>query len=162
MTGEPSRAPAGVRLRAELPAEWREAVEDLLFFNPQQARLEEKILETIHAFGLPKVVARDGRLGIEVGDGLRLGTLFAMAERDGESQLAGLLLFLRQGTELLCLHLSVDEEYSARGPRASLRVAAHLLDEVRRIGARIAGVEHIGIYYRREGWYKLPLKTRLL
>jgi len=142
--------------------DWKTEVEELLFFNPQQAALEREILATIRAFGVPRVVVNNGRLEVEVGKGLVLGTLFArVATEDGE-KLVGVVLFLRKGAGVLCLHLSVDELYSLRGPHAGLRVAAHLLDGVREIGARIAGVDHIEIYYKQTGWQRLPLTVRLI
>ena len=151
-----------VRLCAELPADWKEELEELLFFNPQQAALENEILAAIRAFGVPRIRAEEGRLRIEVGNGLTVGTIFALVDTTDGACLAGALLFLRKGTGLLCLHLSVDESYSCRGPQASLSVAAHLLDGVRKIGARIAGVDHIEVYYKRLGWQRIQLTTRLI
>lgn len=151
-----------VQILASLEADWKESVEELLFFNPQQAALEQKILETIHNFGLPRVRVRDERVVLEVGDNLEVGALFALARSGEDKELAGLLLFLRRENALLCLHLSVAENYTMRGDRAGLRIAARLLDEIRCIAKRIAGVEYVGIYYCREGWYTVPLNTRLL
>lgn len=153
---------ADVRLCAELSADWKDRVEELLFFNPLQALLEERIMKAINAFGLPRVVLHDSVLRVEVGDATPVGTLFALVHREGADHLAGLLLFSRNQSELLCLHLSVDEAYAARGPYASLRIAARLLEELRRIGTRIAGVEHIALYYRHGGWYNLPIGVKLL
>ena len=151
-----------VHLGAELAADWKAEVEELLFFNPRQAALENEILATIRAFGVPRVAVKDGRLSIGVDNGLALGTLFARVATDDGEELAGVLLFLRKDAGLLCLHLSVAESYSLRGRHAGLCVAARLLDGVRKIGARIAGVDHIEVYYKRTGWQKLPLTARLL
>ena len=149
-----------VRLCAELGPEWKSAVEDLLFFNPQQALVERQILQTIHAFGLPRVLISGQSLRIVVGKSLIVGTLFAMVRQNDREQLAGLVLFLRHGTDMICLHLSVDEMYTQRGIHSKMEIAARLLDEVRRIGIRIAGVDYLGIYYKRNGWYKIPLATK--
>lgn len=151
-----------VHLCAELSADWKTEVEELLFFNPQQAALESEILATIHAFGAPRVVVKNERLSIEVDNGLALGTLFALVPSEDGTELAGALLFLRKGAGMLCLHLSVGESYSFRGSHSALCVAAHLLDGVRKIGARISGVDHIEVYYKRTGWQKLPLTARLI
>lgn len=151
-----------VHICAELPVDWKAEVEELLFFNPRQAALEREILATIRAFGVPRVVAKNDRLSIEVGNGLALGTLFAQVASDDGVELAGVLLFLRKGAGLLCLHLSVSESYLFRGPHSAMCVAAHLLDGVREIGTRIAGVDHIEVYYKRMGWQKLPLTARLI
>lgn len=161
-SGPVSDASGPVCLCAELPPAWKEDLEELLFFNPQQAALENEILATIRAFGIPRIRVKEDRLWIEVGDGLAVGTLFAMANTEDGEELAGALLFLRKDAGLLCLHLSVDESYSYRGPHAALCVAAHLLDGLRKIGARIAGVDHIEVYYKRMGWQRIQLTTRLL
>lgn len=150
-----------VHLSAELPADWKEELEELLFFNPQQAAVANKILASIRAFGMPRVTTHDGRLKVEVGNGLALGTLFARAATPEGDELAGVLLFLRREAGLLCLHLSVAEAYTSRGPQAALGVAARLLDGARRIAGRIAGVDHLEVYYGRLGWQKLPLAVRL-
>ncbi len=154
--------PVKVRLCAELSAEWKDRVEELLFFNPLQALLEEQILKTINAFGLPRVVPQGSNLRVEVGDSTPVGTLFALVDREGADHLAGLLLFSRNQSELLCLHLTVDENYAARGDYGSLQIATRLLEELRRIGTRIAGVEHIALYYQHGGWYNLPISVKLL
>jgi len=73
-----------VQLCAELPVDRKTEVEELLFFNPQQAAMENEILAAIRAFGVPRVVAKGGKLSIEAGNGLVLGTLFAqVASKDG-------------------------------------------------------------------------------
>jgi hypothetical protein len=153
---------AWVRLCAELTPEWKESVEELLFFNSQQAQIEKQILESIQAFGLPRVVLHDGVLRIVVGGSIVVGTLFALVNQGDAEQLAGLLLFLRRANELICVHLSIDELFTMRGPYAELKVTVCLLDELRHIGTRIAGVEYMAIYYKRNGWYRLPLSTKLL
>lgn len=150
-----------VHLSAELPVDWKAEVEELLFFNPQQAVAAKKILATIRAFGMPRVTVANDRLHVVLGDGLTLGTLFARVATPDGDELAGVLLFLRRDTGLLCLHLSVAEAYSLRGPHAGLGVAARLLDGARRIAGRIAGLDHIAVYYNRLGWQKLPLTVRL-
>lgn len=150
-----------VHLCAELTVEWKAEVEELLFFNPRQAVLAREILSTIRAFGIPRVVVRNGRLRIEIGNGLVLGTLYAQAVSEDGLELVGVLLFLRKGTGILCLHLSVGEAYSLRGAHALMCIAPCLLDGLRKIGTRIAGVDHIEIYYKQSGWRKIPLTVSL-
>ena len=157
-----NRGSISVRICAELAPEWKSPVEELLFFNPRQALVEKQILASIHAFGLPRVVLQGQTLRVVVGESMVVGTLFALVNQGDEEQLAGLLLFLRREAELVCLHLSIDEPFAMRGAHADLKVAACLLDELRHIGLRIVGVEHLAIYYQRNGWYKLPLSTKLL
>ncbi len=151
-----------VQICAELPVDWKDEVEGLLFFNPRQAALENEILAAIHAYGVPRVLVNNKRLRIEVGNGLVLGTLFALVSSGEGTELVGVLLFLRNGAGMLCLHLSVKDSYAFRGHHAELCVAARLLDGVRMIGARIAGVDHIDVFYKRMGWQVIPLKTKLI
>lgn len=148
-------------LCAELPPEWKEELDAILFANPLQAALERQILATIREFGLPRTRIEDGRLRIVLDDGLVLGSLFALAESDEGTALAGALLFLRKGPAILCLHLSVDEPYALGRPRAPLRVAARLLDELRRIASLIVGVDRVEIFCKRAGWLRLPLSSPL-
>lgn len=149
-----------VHIYGELSVDWKSEVEELLFFNIQQAFFKSEILATIRMFGVPRVVAKNGILSVEMGNGLILGTLFALVDSKEGTELAGVLLFLRKGAGLLCLHLSVEEAYSFRGPHAALCTATHLLDGARKIGSRIAGVEHIEVCYKKTGWRKISLTTR--
>ena len=152
---------APLSICAELPPEWKEELDALLFDNPRQAALERQILATIREFGLPRTRIADGRLRIALDDGIVLGSLFAIVESEEGAALAGALLFLRKNSAMLCLHLSVDEPFALGRPRASLRVASRLLEELRRIASLIAGVDRVEIYCKRAGWMRLPLSSPL-
>lgn len=151
-----------VHLVASLEEVWKEAVEDLLYFNPRQADLKNRILESIQLYGAPRVEAVGGRTRITLDGRVEPGAFFALVGRTpDEIVLAGLVLYLRRAAGLICLYLSVSEEYTAHGLYACRGVAFRLLNAVQQVGMRIHGVDHIEIY-NRDCWHKIPLTRSLL
>ena len=154
--------PFTLQICADLKEQWKGAVEQLLFFNPQQVLWVNQIRAAVKAYGNPRIHVVDHRLRITVGHNITVGTLFALVNSTEGEALAGILLFLRKATGLICLHISIGKIYSSRGHYAHLRVTNHLLDSLRSIGSRIVGVDHIEVFYNRMGWLKLPLSIHLV
>jgi hypothetical protein len=151
-----------VQILATLDADWKEQVEDLLYFNPKQAALKDRILESIQLYGVPRIEATGGNVRITLDGRVEPGSLFALVKHDeAESVLAGLILYLRRETGLICLYMSVSGDYTARGPHACHGVALRLLDAVQHVGLRIRGVDHIEVY-NRACWYKIPLARSII
>lgn len=150
-----------VDLLAALDEAWRETVEDLLYFNPQQAALKDRILESIQLYGAPRVESVGGKLRITLDGKVEPGAFFALVDQKDEVVLAGLVLYLRRDAGLVCLYMSVVEDYTAHGPCARHGVAFRLLNAVQRVGMRIQGVDHIEIF-NRDRWYKIPLTRSIL
>ena len=134
-----------------LPAEHYHQLEALLFFNGRQHRVRKGIETAISRFGAPEIVAEDKSLRVRVGGETDAQCLFAV-ERDGKQlRPVGVILYVRDSFErITVLHLVVAEAYAAGGPRAGYSLLLRLVQAVRRVARRTAGIRHVELVYSRE------------
>lgn len=131
---------------------YRKAVEELLFFNPQQDRARAGILNSLKRFGLPRLKEIANGLEIQV-DGSEAQTIFAYDQDASQKGPIGIIVFLRSGVgELGIIHIAVRQEYSLSGDHAIAGLTFRLVDEVRKIGHRIKGIEQVLLFYHKECW----------
>ena len=129
---------------------YREAVEELLFFNPQQDRARAGILNSLKRFGLPRLKESAHGLEIQV-DEYATQTIFAYNQDDPQKEPVGIVVFLRSGAdELGIIHIAVRPEYSISGRHAGAGLTFMLVDEVRRVSHRIKGIERLLFFYHEE------------
>jgi hypothetical protein len=140
---------------SKAPKEHREAVEQLFFFNPQQSRMREGIINSLEKFGLPRLEVNEDFLSVKVAD-VEAQTLFVFKRNKAKSTPIGVVVFLRTSREEIgILHIAVDEQHSLHGSRSGLGLGVVLMEKVREIAARIVGVERIVFFYRREAVIKV-------
>lgn len=133
----------------------REAIEELLFFNPQQDRVRAGILNSLERFGLPRLKETASGLEIQV-DESETQTIFAYDRDESQKGPVGVVIFLRSGVnELGIIHIAVQPEYSSSGGHAAEGVLFKLVDEVRTVSRRIKGIEHLLFFYHKE--HSLPI-----
>jgi hypothetical protein len=130
-------------------------LEELLFFNPQQNRVRDGILESLEQFGQPRLEDSARGLSVRVGDH-EAQTLFA-CDRDRRSpDPVGLVVFLRTNpSDMSIMHVAVHPDYSLRGRYAGVGLGATLVEKVREIASRIVGIKRIVFFYRQEVVIKL-------
>jgi len=125
-------------------------VESLFYFHPRQHALIGSIRESVDEFGPPEILKRGERIyvGIPKRDAQ---CLFACHRTRRPGVPVGVVLYLRTQADLLrILHVVVGPNYAYGGPHADCDLAACLVEEVRRVAARIGGVRRIALPYRRE------------
>lgn len=133
----------------------REAVEALVFFNPQQSRARKGILKSIERFGHPQLCETPAGLTFRVGVH-EAQTLFAYNKEDKLGTPLGLVIFLRCSERALGIaHLVVQPQYASGGICAGEGLAFKLIDQVRLVGRRIRGVEEVLFFY--QGEHGLPV-----
>lgn len=134
-----------------LPAEHYHQLEALLFFNGRQHRVRKGIETAISRFGAPEIVAEGKSLRVRVGGETDAQCLFAV-ERDGKQlRPVGVILYVRDSFErITVLHFVVAEAYAAGGPRAGYSLLLRLVQAVRRVARRTAGIRHVELVYSRE------------
>jgi hypothetical protein len=133
---------------SDLSPDYRSALEDLLFFHPQQAELVEAIVGSIDAYGPPRVVAAEGRLGVEVERLPGLQMLCALRRAEDTEALVGVVLYGRPVVDrLVVVHLAVAEHYCSDGDHADLMLPVRLLERVRRVAQQLKGVEVVVMPY---------------
>ncbi len=129
---------------------YRQAIEDLLFFNPQQDRARAGILNSLKHFGPPRLKETATGLEIQV-DEYATQTIYAYNQDEPQKGPAGIIVFLRNGAdELGIIHIAVRPEYSLSGRHAEEGLIFRLVDEVRRVGHRIKGIKRLLFFYHKE------------
>lgn len=134
---------------SRVPAECREELEDLLFFNPRQHKVREGIIDSLAKFGHPRVVDTPSGLSVRVGDH-EAQTLFAFDRERLDPAPIGVVVFLRTSPEeIAIMHVAVDPEYALQGQRAGVGVGVTLVEKVQEIASRIVGIQRIVFFYRQ-------------
>jgi hypothetical protein len=136
---------ASIGITSKLPAEHRDALEQLLFFNVNQHRVRNGIQQSIETYGVPEIYEQDGGLRVRVGDVADVQTLFAVAE---SGKPVGVAVFVRSAQErFVVLHLGV----------VNTRVLIKLMHEIRSTARRTRGVERIELVYKDRHAVRLHL-----
>ena len=139
----------GLRFTSVLDYTHREALEELMFFHPQQGRFASSLISTIEQQGSPRIIEQDGKLRIEIPRIQSVQTLFAIIDGVLQWELVGMVTYARITLdELTALHIAVKDEYTACGSKGDLLVAYQLIEELRRIGHRIQGIQGVRFTYR--------------
>ena len=149
-------AAAPFELRSQVAAQWRPALERLLFFNAGQDRVRDELAAAIERYGAMEIIEQDGRLTLRVERLPQSQSLFAVTD-DGRP--IGCVVFCRDEPQrLLALHLAVAEEFAASGAQSQAHVLMRLVGAVRSVAARTRGVERVEMLYgpRRT----VPLRVR--
>jgi hypothetical protein len=128
----------------------RQALEELMFFNPDQFRVRDGIVSALHKFGHPRIEETADGISIRVAD-LEAQTLFAFDHVRYGSDPVGVVAFIRTSPEeLAIMHIAVHADYTMQGSRAGLSLAFVLIEKIREIAQRIAGIKQIIFFYRKD------------
>ena len=140
---------------SRVPSQCREALEELLFFNPQQHRARAGILESLEQFGQPRLEESAQGLSVRVGNH-EAQTLFAYDRDRRAAAPIGLVVFIRtNSTDMSIMHVAVHPDYSLHGKHAGVGLGVTLVEKVREIAVRIVGIKRIVFFYRQEVVIKL-------
>jgi len=121
-----------------------------MFFNPDQFRVRDGIVSALHKFGHPRIEETADGISIRVAD-LEAQTLFAFDHVRYGNDPVGVVAFIRTSPEeLAIMHIAVHEDYTMQGSRAGLSLAFVLIEKIREIALRIAGIKQIIFFYRKD------------
>lgn len=139
-----------ITVTSRLPAHSRADLEALLFFNARQHRMRHEIEATIERFGVPEIVEHNGWLRVQVAGLAEVQSLYAVDESGGRSRPVGAVIYVRDAFErFTVVHIGVADDYAVGGAYADERVLLRLLQEIRRVARRTAGIRHVELAYRR-------------
>lgn len=125
-----------------LNAEYNNALEELMFFNPGQENALAAILDSIDTFGPPSVYIDSERLRVKVEKLDEVQTLFAL----DDNKLVGVMIYSRLLAECLSvIHIAVNEDYASTGINANRMLVMRMLDLVRNNARRIKGVKTLRV-----------------
>jgi hypothetical protein len=148
-----------IRLTSLLPVGFRDELERIVFFNPEQRRLAAPIIDSVKRYGVPFILEEGGHLRFRVQAFGEMQTLYALDEQERPERLVGVAMFVREApTSVILLHLAVHEHYTLQGRWAEAGVAARLVSAVRQAAERTHGVETLRILYRHA--LRLPVRER--
>jgi hypothetical protein len=137
-----------IRVASLLAPSYRDELERIVFFNPEQGKVERPVVTLVHRYGVPEITEEAGTLRFHLRGFPEIQSLFALDETDAPAALAGVVMFVRESEDtLLLLHLAVHEQYTARGKHAKAWVALRLVGAVRGVCARTKGVRRLRILY---------------
>ena len=135
---------------SRVPSQCRSALEDLLFFNPQQNRVREGIIDSLEEFGQPRLEETADGLSVRVGNH-EAQTLFAYDRERRSPEPIGVVVFLRTApADLAIMHVAVHPDYSLQGRHGGVGLGVTLVEKVREIASRIVGIKRIVFFYRQE------------
>jgi hypothetical protein len=140
---------------SRVPGQCRSALEDLLFFNPQQYRVREGIINSLAEFGHPRLEETAQGLSVRVGNH-EAQTLFAFDRDRRTNDPVGVVVFVRTApSDIAIMHVAVHPDYALQGRHGGVGLGVTLVEKVKEIATRIVGVERIVFFYRQEVVVKL-------
>ena len=118
--------------------------------NPRQHRVRDGIVQSLERFGHPQVVDTPAGLGLRIGKS-EAQTLFAFDRDRLADAPVGIVIFLRTSpAEMTVLHVAVHADYALQGTHGGAGLGVALVDKVREIAAKIAGIQRVVFFYRQE------------
>lgn len=137
-----------ILITSRLTEEFREDLEQTLFFNPQQHKAERGIRDCVERFGVPELSMQNGLLRINVGAFPDSQALFLIDRTETEDILAGVIVYVRDTHEdITILHIAVAENYILKGQIPTARLVWDLLRHVVESASHITGVRNVKIIY---------------
>lgn len=143
------RNPREIAFVSSLSQEHHQQLESLLFFNRRQERVRPGILDAIDRYGAPEIYSTaSGLIKVRVTGPVEVQCLFAVERSGRTSRPVGVILYTRDSFErITVMHLVVAEEYAAGGPLADQHVLLRLVQAVKRVARRTAGIRHVELLY---------------
>ncbi len=146
-----------VAFTSGLSGEHRDDVEQLLFFNPNQAKVVTGIEVVMRRYGVPRLRSEGDRVSIAVGTHATQ-TLYAVACDGNELRAIGLAVYLREGDTLVVLFCAVAVDYGSGGAHAGVGLLRRLMAELQAIARRVRGVNQVAVYFGRATPTRIPVR----
>ncbi|HJX52731.1 MAG TPA: hypothetical protein VJ801_08200 [Polyangia bacterium] len=147
-----------IRISSILPVSYRDELERIVFFNPEQSRVATPLVAAVGRYGVPTISEETDCLRFHLRGFREIQSLFALDESEAPAVLVGAVMFVReQEDRMLLLHLAVHERYTARGDRVGAWVALRLVAAVRSACMRTKGIRSLCILY--PGEKSIPIGT---
>jgi hypothetical protein len=137
-----------IRFTSVLPVSYRDELERIVFFNPNQDRVVAPLVDAVRRYGVPSIVEDGETLRFRVPAFGLVQSLYALDEAEQPLRLAGVVMFVRESADtMLLLHLAVHEAYAIGGPFVQAWVTPRLLAAVRRTCLQTRGISNLRMLY---------------
>jgi len=128
--------------------QFRDRLEELMFFNPQQRKMSVDIIRSLQKYGEPRIVVEGGYLVVRVGAFPDVQTLFALDDSGEGVELIGMMIYIRTSIEdLYVLQIAVEDKWSLTGEYADQNLVMKMMARLLDIARRIRGIENIRLSY---------------
>jgi hypothetical protein len=151
-----------IRISSVLHGSFRDELERIVFFNPEQNLITGRLVDLVHRYGVPVIVDEGDSLRFRVDAFGMLQTLYALDCTEPQERLVGVAMFTRlRRTSMVVLHLAAHQDYTSRGKWSSEAVVAQLIGAIRTLSLRTRGVRSLRILYPHEIRFdlRLPVQT---
>ncbi len=146
-----------VRFTSSLPAEHRDDIERLLFFNGNQAKVVGSVGFVTQRYGVPRIRVVDERVRIGL-DPHEPQTLFAVELEDDEPHPIGVIIYVREDDALVVLFVAVDEAFSSQGEHAGVGLLRLIMAELQGVARRVRGIGTVAVYLGRTTPTRIAVK----
>lgn len=139
-----------ILITSRIGENYREDLEQLMFFNPGQHTAEAAIRMSIEHYGAPEIMTQNSCLRIRLNSAMIAQSLYLIERTPSEDLLGGVLVYLRDSMDSLSvLHIAISAQYLLSGRITSARVVWELLRQVIDSASRIKGINNIKLIYCR-------------
>jgi hypothetical protein len=137
-----------ILITSRLGEDFRDDLEQVMFFNPKQNYAENAIRDCVQHYGAPEIITENGYLRIWFESFSIAQTLFLIDHSESEDILAGMIVYVREGwDDILILHVAIAEKYILKGPVITARLVWDLLRHVIESASHISGIKNIKLVY---------------
>jgi hypothetical protein len=141
---------SGFAYTSVLPSSRYEELANLMFFNRQQHRVRDDIVNAIDLYGVPEIVAAERSLRFCVAKLGEVQAIYALEGDSAKGRLVGTLLYARVSDDkIVLLHMSVAAAYASGGPAAGKLLALKMIERLKRACKTLKGVRELEILYGR-------------
>jgi len=169
-----------LRISSVLRSSFRDELERIVFFNPEQSLVTGQLVDLVHRYGVPEIVNEGDRLRFRLSALGMLQTLYALDSTQGDAtkedsppasapqegttdaaeRLVGVAMFTRlRRTSIVIVHIAAHEDYTSRGKWSGEAVVAQLINAIRAVALRTRGVKTLRILYPHEIRFELDGQT---
>ena len=136
-----------ILITSRLGEDFREDLEQVMFFNPKQDYAENAIRNCVQHYGIPEIITENGFLRIWFESFSIAQTLFLVDRTESEDILAGMIVYIRDRDDMSVLHVAIAENYLLKGPITTARLVWDLLRHVIESASHISGVKNVKLVY---------------
>lgn len=131
-------------ITSRLGEDFREDLEQVLFFNPEQRKAIADIEHCVQHYGVPEITNENGFLRISLNSYSVAQTLYSIDRCEAGDTLAGVIVFVRNTHEdISILFVAIAKNYILRGSITTARLVWDLVHQIMESAARISGVRNV-------------------
>lgn len=132
-----------LRFQSSIDVNFTEQLSDLLYFNLNQVKYKEHIIDAINSYGTPVIKEKGKNITLKLEDDIETHTLFLIGSEDSKDFLLGVAVFFKKNdNEAILLHIAVNHTLID-----STFLTLQLIIEVKNYLKNIAGIRKLSLFY---------------